>query len=437
VVAVVPRQFQDTSPGPIASEGERSVGPLRKPGVLIIVQNLPVPFDRRVWLECQALRSAGYDVSVVCPKAPGDPSEETVEGVDLYKYRPHAGGSGPVSFFVEYAYSFAATLWLTLKAFRQRPFDVLQACNPPDIFWPIALGFRLFTNVRFVFDHHDLCPELFESRFGGGPSPLGRALRVLEWCTFRTAHHVISTNDSYRQVAIERGGKPADAVTVVRTGPDADRLHRSNRDDAWRGGRKHLVAYLGVMGPQDGVDLAVRCAEHIVHRLGRDDVSFVFVGSGDCFEALVALCGELELTDQVLFTGRVSDDVLSSILSTADVGLCPDPKNPLNDVSTMNKTMEYMAYSVPVVAFDLRETRVSAGDSALYATPNDVGELATKVLELLDDEERRRAMGEHGRQRIVDHLAWFHQKTDYVGVYERITGRVSASTLASASKSEA
>jgi glycosyltransferase involved in cell wall biosynthesis len=390
--------------------------------VLIIVQNLPVPFDRRVWLECQALRSVGYDVSVVCPKGPGDPPEQTIDGVKLYKYAPRAGGSGLSSFVVEYLYSFFATAWLTAKAWRRRHFDVLQACNPPDIFWPIALVFRIFTKVQFVFDHHDLCPELFESRFEGGSRTLGRGLRLLELCTFKAAHHVISTNDSYREVAMRRGGKPADRVTVVRTGPDPDRLRRSEPDATWLAGRKHLVAYLGVMGPQDGVDLAVRCAHRIVRELGRDDISFVFMGSGDCFDELVALRDELDLSDYVVFTGRVSDEVLQSILSTSDVGLCPDPKNPLNDVSTMNKTMEYMAFSVPVVAFDLRETRVSAQDAALYATPNEVEDLAAKVIELIDDRERGRAMGERGRQRVVDQLAWSRQKTGYLTVYSDLVG---------------
>jgi glycosyltransferase involved in cell wall biosynthesis len=424
VVAVTsrPRTTAETSAG--LGTPQRRGAPGRRPGVLIIVQNLPVPFDRRVWLECQALRSAGYDVSVVCPKGPGDPSEQIVEGVNLYKYEPHPASSGMASFVVEYLHSFVATARLTLKAWRKRRFDVLQACNPPDIFWPIALAFRVFTKVQFVFDHHDLCPELFESRFEGGSKALGRGLRFLEWCTFKSAHHVISTNDSYRRVAMERGGKPANRVTVVRTGPDPARLCRSEPDSGWLAGRKHLVSYLGVMGPQDGVDLAIRCADHIVHDLSRDDVSFVFVGSGDCFRQLVELRDELGLGDYVEFTGRASDEVVASILSTADVGLCPDPKNPLNDLSTMNKTMEYMAYSVPVVAFDLRETRVSAADAALYAVPNDVRDFAAKVLQVLDDDEFRVAMGERGRQRVVDHLAWSRQMTGYLGVYDAITGRV-------------
>jgi len=395
----------------------------RKPEILIIVQNLPVPFDRRVWLECQALTAAGYAVSVICPKGPGDPSEQVVDGVTLYKYRPHAGGTSKATFVVEYLNAFAATTWLTAKAWRRRRFEVLQACNPPDIFWPIALVLRLF-GVRFVFDHHDLCPELYESRFEGGSQVWRRALLALEWCTHQSAHHVIVTNDSYRHIALTRGGKHDSDVTVVRTGPDPDRLRPGSPDPRLRRGRPHLVAYLGVMDPHDGVDLAVRAAEHIVHERGRRDISFTLMGSGDSFAQLVVLRDELGLQDYVEFTGRVSDETMARILSTADIGLCPDPKNSFNDVSTMNKTMEYMAFALPVVAFDLRETRVSAGDAAVYASPNEAVELARLVVELIDDEPRRRSMGALGRARVVDSLAWAHQRTGYVGVYNDLTHRV-------------
>ena len=247
-----------------------------------------------------------------------------------------------------------------------------------------------------------------------GPKLLHRALLALEWCTHQSAHHVIVTNDSYRQIALTRGGKRDRDVTVVRTGPDPDRLRPGPPDPRLRRGRPHLVAYLGTMAPQDGVDLAVRAADHIVHERGRRDISFTLIGSGDSFAQLVALRDELGLEDYVEFTGRVSDETVARILSTADVGLCPDPKNPLNDVSTMNKTMEYMAFALPVVAFDLRETRVSAGDAAVYASPNEVADLARLVVELIDDEPRRRSMGALGRARVVDSLAWAHQRAEYV-----------------------
>lgn len=391
--------------------------------ILIIVQNLPVPFDRRVWLECQALMSAGYDVCVVCPKGKGDPSHEVVGGAHLYKYRPYAPGGSKLSFVTEYVYSFLATAWLTLKARRRGRFAVMQACNPPDIFWPIAIALRAVDRTKFVFDHHDLCPELFRSRFPQGPSLPYRGLLALERRTHRTADHVISTNDSYRDIAIDRSGKAPADVTVVRTGPDPDKLKRGAQDPELRRGRKFLAAYIGVMGPQDGVDIVVRAADIVVHEMGREDIAFTVIGSGDCYDELVALRDELKLGGHVEFTGRAPDDLVKKILSTADLGLSPDPKNPLNDVSTMNKTMEYMAFELPVVAFDLRETRVSAAAAAMYVTPNDVREYAKAIVDLMDDEGERATLGALGRARVEEHLAWKHQERAYLGVYERVAGR--------------
>jgi glycosyltransferase involved in cell wall biosynthesis len=390
--------------------------------ILIIVQNLPVPFDRRVWLECQALTSAGYRVTVVCPKGKGDPGYEVIDGVEIHRYRPYAPGGSKLSFVAEYAYSFLATAWHTLKARRNGRFAVIQACNPPDIFWPIALAFRL-ERTKFVFDHHDLCPELFLSRFEHPPALPYKGLLWLERRTFRTARHVISTNESYRQVAIERGGKSPDDVTVVRTGPNPERLKRGPADEELKRGRKHLVAYIGVMGPQDGVDIAVRAAGIIVREFGRDDIAFTLIGSGDSYDELVALRDELNLQGHVEFTGRAPDELVTKIMSTASAGLSPDPKNPLNDVSTMNKTMEYMAFELPVVAFDLRETRVSAQDAAVYATPNDVHEYAKALVGLLDDEAACAQLGKLGRARVEDDLAWSHQERAYLGVYQRLTAK--------------
>jgi glycosyltransferase involved in cell wall biosynthesis len=389
--------------------------------VLIIVQNLPLPFDRRVWLECQALASAGYQVAAVCPKASGDPSYQIIDGVELYKYRPYAPGGSKLSFITEYAYSFLATAWLTLRARRRGRFAVIQACNPPDIFWPIALAFRACEGTKFIFDHHDLCPELFESRFPDGPRLPYRGLRALERRTHRSADHVISTNASYRDIAINRSGKPAADVTIVRTGPDPEGLRRGPADPSQRRGHRYLAAYIGVMGPQDGVDIVVRAADIVVRELGRDDVAFTLIGSGDCFAELVALRDELGLAGHVEFTGRVPDEQVTRILSTADVGLSPDPKNPLNDLSTMNKSMEYMAFELPVVAFDLRETRVSVADAGVYVRPNDVREYAQAIVELMDDETKRAELGKLGRVRVEQELAWNHQQRAYLAVYQRVT----------------
>ena len=397
-----------------------------KSRILIIVQNLPVPFDRRVWLECRALISAGYRVAVVCPKGSGDPAYEVVDAVELYKYRPYAPGGSKLSFVTEYAYSFLATARLALKARRSGRFAVMQACNPPDIFWPIALLLRARDGTRFVFDHHDLCPELFESRFPDGPKLPYRALRFLERRTHRTADHVISTNGSYRDIAIRRSGKAPADVTIVRTGPDPQRLRRGPADPAHRRGRRFLAAYIGVMGPQDGVDIVVRAADIVVHELGRDDIAFTLIGSGDCFDDLVALRDKLGLAGHVEFTGRAPDELVTSILSTADVGLSPDPKNPLNDLSTMNKSMEYMAFELPVVAFDLRETRVSCGDAAVYVRPNDVRDYAEAIVQLMDDEPKRALLGKVGRTRVEQELAWGHQERAYLDVYQRVTAGTKA-----------
>ena len=385
------------------------------------MQNLPVPFDRRVWLECQSLIEAGFRVAVVCPKAPGDPRYARINGVEIFKYQPYAPGGSSASFVIEYLYSFFATLMLSLKASLRGRFVAVQSCNPPDLFWPIGLLFRVLHGSSFVFDHHDLCPELYQSRFPKGKQLIYRVLRLMERCTMKTADHVISTNDSYREIALGRDGVDEADVTVVRTGPDLTRLRPTSANPALRGSASHLAAYLGVMGPQDGVDLVIELADHVVHRLGRRDISFTLIGSGDCFDELVALSKRLDLTDFVTFTGRIPDAEVSAILSTADVGISPDPKNPLNDLSTMNKTMEYMTFALPVVAFDLHETRISAGDAAVYATPNDVAELAQLLVDLVDNEPRRRAMGTAGRARIEQELAWDHQAPRYVGVYEQLT----------------
>jgi glycosyltransferase involved in cell wall biosynthesis len=395
------------------------------PRILIIIQNLWVPFDRRVWLECQALVASGYDVTVVCPKGPGDPSYQVIDGVTVHKYKAYAPGGSKLSFVWEYAYSFLMTLRLVFRARKAGKFQVLQACNPPDIFWPIAMLLRTLDRTKFVFDHHDLCPELFQSRFGGTTSLPYKGLRFLERMTHRKADHVISTNDSYRRIAITRSGKANHDVTVVRTGPDPDKLLRGAADESLRRGHRHLVTYIGVMGPQDGVDIVVRAADHIVNTLGRTDIAFTLMGGGDSFDEVVALRDELGLDKHVEFTGRVPDETVRAVMSTADLGLSPDPKNPLNDVSTMNKTMEYMAFELPVVAFDLVETRVSAEDAAVYVEPNDVAKYGEAIVDLLDDEVRRRRMAKFGRTRVEQVLAWKHQQKAYLGVYDQLTGHVS------------
>jgi len=397
----------------------------RAKGVLIVVENVPVLRDRRVWQECRALVAAGYGVSVICPMAAGDPTVEYREGVAIYRYPPAPEASGTVGFLYEFAYSWVRTLLLSWRVLRREGFDVLQACNPPDTFFPIAWLYRPM-GKRFVYDQHDLAPETYQSRFDRPSRALLWGLRLLERLTYRTADRVIATNASYREVALTRGGKAPEDVVVVRNGPDPQRMRRGPSRPELRNGRPHLCCYLGMMGPQDGVDLLVRAVDVLVHDLGRRDCSFVLLGDGDSNQQVRELVRELGLEDYVTMPGFVADDELSAYLSTADVGLCPEPRNPLNEVSTLVKVMEYMAFGLPVVAFDLKETRFSAGEAAVYVTPNEVKEFALAIAGLLDDADRRGAMARAGRRRVEEVLAWPLQAPVYVAVFDQLTGAAAA-----------
>lgn len=398
----------------------------RRNRVLIIVQNLPVPMDRRVWQEAQALSEAGVGVSVICPRGEGQPLAETLDGVRLHRYPAPPATSGPLSYVVEFAYCWLATAVWSVVVWVRHGFGALQACNPPDSYFALAAIYQRL-GVRFVFDQHDLCPEVFQSRFAGEPGALGRILDVLEQLTYRCADHVILPNESYRRIAIERGDLDPAATTVVRNGPDLCRLRPGPPEPALRRGRAHLLCYLGVMGPQDGVDVLLRALSVLVHERGRDDVHVTLMGFGDSLEMLQGLTDELDLRKWVEFTGAADTDLIVRYLSTADVGLCPDPKDAFNDVSTMNKTMEYMAFGVPCVTFDLTETRVSAGEAAAYVADNDPLAFAREIDLLLDDAPRRQRMGAIGRERIERQLAWHHQRDRYVDLYGKLLGDAGAS----------
>lgn len=401
------------------------------PHVLIVVQNLPVPLDRRVWLECLALTAAGYEVSVICPKGPGDPAYQVLDGVHLYKYAPPRQAAGFAGYAWEFAYCWLRTALRSARVWWRRPFQVLQACNPPDIYWSLALLWRL-AGVRFVFDHHDLNPEVYRSRFGEPTGRSGRAqLAALYWLerrTFRTAHRVISTNESYRRIALDRGGVPREHTTVVRSGPDTSVMRPGPECPQLRGGRRYLVVWLGIMGPQDGVDGVLRVADQVVHRHGRTDVRFALLGFGDCLAELREQSTALGLDEHVTFTGRVGQDEIRRYLSTAHVGLSADPLSPLNDVSTMNKTMEYLAFGLPVVAYRLTETVVSAGECAVYVEPGDEAGFADALVALLDDPDRRAERGAAGRRRAERDLDWRPQARSYVSVYDGLFGLPRAAT---------
>ncbi|MFZ3554535.1 glycosyltransferase family 4 protein [Streptomyces sp. BH055] len=388
-------------------------GPNRR--ALILVENLSVPFDRRVWQECTTLRDAGWTVHVICPQGTKrDTEAETViDGVRIHRYPLTAATGGPAGYLREYG----SALWHTARLARKvGPVHVVHACNPPDLLFLAARWLRR-RGAQFVFDQHDLVPELYLSRFDRGEDLLYRGVCALERSTYRAADVVLATNESYRDVALDRGGKRPEDVFVVRSAPQVERFQPVPTEPELKRGKPHLLCYLGVMGPQDGVDYALRALAKLRDELGRTDWHAVFVGSGDAFDAMVELSRELGLADQVEFTGRIPDADLVRHLSTADVCLSPDPRNPLNDVSTMNKVLEYMAMGKPIVSFDLREARVSAGDAAVYARANDEAEFAGLVARLLDDPEQRARMGKLGQERIGGPLSWRNSQESLLAAY--------------------
>jgi glycosyltransferase involved in cell wall biosynthesis len=384
--------------------------------VLILVENLPSPFDRRVWQEATTLRDAGYAVTIVCPTGPGCESRfERIDGIAIHRYPLPVEASGAAGYAIEYGAALARAGWLTLKLFFTSGFDVIHACNPPDLFFLIGGFFKLF-GKKYVFDHHDLCPELYEAKFGRRDF-FHRLMLRLERLNFRTADISIATNESYRRIAIDRGGMPRDKVFVVRSGPSLERMRIVPPQPEVKRGRRYLVGYLGVMGRQEGIDYLLQAAQRIVKTYGRDDVHFGLVGGGTSLDEMKALAATLGVADHVTFTGRVPDADLLAMLNTADVCVNPDVANEMNDKSTMNKIMEYMALGKPIVQFDLTEGRWSARDASLYARRNDAGDLADKILALLDDADLRRRMGDAGRARVVGELAWNHEAPKLLAAY--------------------
>jgi len=390
--------------------------PTPRTSVCIIVENIPVPMDRRVWQEARALRDAGFRVSVICPKGHGfEQKRETLEGIEIYRH-PIWEASGPFGYLVEYGWALAAEFILALRIYARTRFRILHACNPPDTIFLVGVFFKLF-GVRFIFDHHDLNPELFEAKFG----KRGFFYRLVCWAerlTFRTATVSIATNESYREIALTRGGMRPERVFVVRSSPDLERTRRVQPQPALKEGKPFLVAYLGVMGPQDGLGLLLESIEFIVKQKDRRDTLFVLIGAGTELPRLKSMATEKGLADWVKFTGRIPDDELAAYLSTADVGVAPDPSTPMNDKSTMNKILEYMAFGCPVVLYELVEGRRSAADAALYARPNDPIDFAGQIVKLLDSEPLRRQLGEIGRKRMEDELSWENEKRVLLAAYE-------------------
>ena len=388
--------------------------------VLIIVQNLPVPFDRRVWLEATSLSKAGYEVSVICPKLKGfNRSREQLEGVDIFRYPMPFDPSSKLGFVAEFAWAWIMTAVLSLRvAWRGRGFDAIHACNPPETYWLLALFWKPF-GKRFLFDHHDLSPEMYAVKFGSGGF-VQRALVALEKATFRTADVVLATNESHKTIAVERGGMDPDAVFIVRSGPDLARFARYEPDPRWKADKEHLVAYLGDISSQDGLDVLVRAARTLSEQ--RDDFHVVVIGGGSAWEDIKAYANDQAVDHLMTFTGVVSDDDLCKILSSATVAVDPVPKNDWSDKSTMNKIVEYMYFGLPIVAFDLVETRYSAEAAGDYADPGSEESLVKTLSILLDDPERRSRMARVGRERLEQQLAWEHSVPVLLDAYESLLG---------------
>lgn len=384
--------------------------------VCIIIENLTVPVDRRMWQEARTLAKAGYHVSVVCPTGRGfEQTYEVREGIEIYRHKLWEA-SGPFGYFLEYAIALASEFRLALKAYRRTRFRIIHAANPPDTIFLIALFFRLF-GVRFIFDHHDLNPELYEAKFGRR-GLFYRLICLAERLTYRTATVSIATNESYREIALTRGGMSRERAFVVKSSPDLNSICIGPPQPELKNGKPLMVIYVGVMGPQDGLDLLLESIRYIVQEVGRDDVQFALIGRGPETQKLKAWTAEKGLDSCVTFTGRVPDAEMWAYLSTADLGVAPDPKNPMNDKSTMNKILEYMAFGLPGVLYDLTEGRRSAGDAALYAQPNDSKDFARQMIKLLDSEELRRTLGARARQRIEEGLNWDIEKRELLKAYE-------------------
>ena len=386
--------------------------------VLIVVENLPVPFDKRVWKEALALQAAGYQVTILSPKGRGyELGYELLEGIHIYRHPIPQERDGILGYLWEYS---CALLWEVVYSwwiYLRRGFDIIQGCNPPDNIFLVAVPFKLL-GVKYIFDHHDLNPELYVAKYDRRDT----CYRVQVWLenlTFRCSDVVMSTNNSYRDIALTRGGRAAADVFVVRNGPDLNRFKGVPPNPALRNGKKYVVGYVGTMSMQEGMDILLNAAEYIKWQ-GRQDVYFICVGGGPGLVALQRLVRDKDLGDMVRLTGRVSDAALMEILSTADVCVNPDKPCEMNDLSTMIKILEYMALGKPIVQFDLKEGRYSAGDASLYCdNKNCVIDFAEKILWLLDHPEERKRMGECGRTRVETTFAWQYSVEGLLHAYRR------------------
>lgn len=391
---------------------------MRAPACVIMVENLPVPFDRRVWQEACALRDAGWTVSVICPRTDKYPAAyEMIDDIAVYRH-PLTEARGKAAFALEYATALFHEFRLLIKVSRERGFDVIQACNPPDLLFLPALPFKLI-GKKFIFDHHDISPELFAVKFGS-KGMLHRILTLLERWTFRAADLVISTNETFRDIAIARGGKRPEDVVTVYSVPDVSRIRRVAPDEALRGGKRLVLGYVGIINDQDGVDHVVRAVQHLTRDLGVEDVHTVVVGDGPALPSVRALARELGVEDRITFTGYLSGETLLAALSSFDIGIIPDPMNEYNDKISMNKVFEYSALGIPIVAYNLGETRRLMGGTLAIADSYEPAGLARAVQGLVQDDDKRVRLGQASAAVARRDFSWDREADKLVGAYARL-----------------
>ena len=384
--------------------------------ILIIIENLPAPFDRRVWQEATTLKENGAEVSIICPKMKGyDKSFEVIEEIEIYRHSLKEG-KGAIGYLIEYSQAIFWELFLAFKIFFKKKFHVIHGCNPPDLIFLTAVLFKPF-GVKYVFDHHDINPELYISKFEK-KGFFYKLMLLFEKLTFKAANFSIATNESYKKIAINRGGMPKKNVQVIRSGPKLDRLKLIPPVKKLKKGKKYLIGYIGVIGEQEGLDLLLQSAKHIISK--RNDVHFGIVGGGTYLEEIKQLCSQMNLSQYFDFYGRVDDQTMLKVLNTADVCVNPDKPTAMNNLSTMNKIMEYMALKKPIVQYDLKEGRFSAQESSLYANNTDPIDFAEKIIFLLDNDNIRHKMGEIGYDRVINELSWEFESSKLVDFYRRI-----------------
>lgn len=394
--------------------------------ILIIVENLPVPFDRRVWQEAYTLRENGALVSVICPKMKDyTNSFEVLDGISIYRHHLPVEAKGAAGYLVEYSVALFWEFILSCKIFLKKRFHVIHACNPPDLIFLVAVWFKLF-GVKYVFDHHDINPELYLAKYNR-KNLFYRMMLIFEKMTFRLADFSIATNESYKEIAIRRGKMDRERVKVIRSGPKLDRLKILPRDSKYLNGRKYLVGYVGVIGEQEGIDLLLESVKYIISV--RQDIQFAIIGGGTYLDQTVRMCDSMGICEFVDFYGRVSDELMIAILNSADICVNPDKPTEMNNLSTMNKIMEYMALKKPIVQYDLKEGKYSAGQASLYAKCGDSNDFGDKIMELIDDPVKRASMSAFGYKRVTEELSWDHESIKLINFYNIILYDNNAASL--------